>query len=141
MTWTYNLATLSTTPKDQIRYMVGDTDTTDQLIQDEEILFNLVLYPRNTGEPGWLAAAFTCDNIAFSFAREVQNSIGPLSEQSQQKYDHYVALAQQMRVLSYTHGKGLIPGSLAATPTGVPIIGGSGRTYLGTTPYFNPDGM
>jgi len=44
MTWTYGGApgtTTSATRRDAVRLLVGDTDTTDQQITDEEIAFGL----------------------------------------------------------------------------------------------------
>jgi hypothetical protein len=45
MTWSYNIATLATTPKDQVRRLIGDVIATDQQMGDEEINFALTLRP------------------------------------------------------------------------------------------------
>ena len=141
MTWTYNLNALSTSRMTEVRMMVQDIDTTDQLVQDEEINLLLSYFPPTTGKPAWAAAAAVCDTIVFRFAQDVQNSVGPIAESSQQRYEHYLALAQNLRVLSVTNGKGIIPGSLAGTPLGSPQLGGGGSTYLGTSLYMNPEGI
>ena len=41
MTWSFSEASLSTSEKDQVRLLIGDTDTSDQLISDEAITFYL----------------------------------------------------------------------------------------------------
>lgn len=139
MTWSYDVTVLATNQTMQVRSLVQDTDATDQQIQDEEIAFCLVQYP-TTGMP-YLAAAAVCDQIAFRYAREVNNSIGPLSESADQKFQHYTALAQNLRVLHATNGKGVVTGSLAGTVVAAPTLGGGGRTFLGSTPYTNPEGQ
>ena len=121
--------------------MVQDTDSTNPLIQDEQINLMLTYFPPRDGKPAWSAAAGVCDAIIFQFAQSVQNSAGPVSSSDQQAYDHYVGLAQQLRVLAMTNGKGIVPGSMAGIPTGSPVLGGSGPTYLGGTLYQNPEGM
>ena len=54
MTWTYNLAL--TADKDKVRLLVEDTDTDDQLAQDEEINFLLI----EAGGSIYRAAAAIC---------------------------------------------------------------------------------
>lgn len=39
MSWSYDVAALQTSLKDQIRLKLGDTDETDPVLQDEEIMF------------------------------------------------------------------------------------------------------
>jgi hypothetical protein len=70
MTWTYSLATLATTPKDQVRLAIGDTGSPNpvtngvsQLMQDEEINFYLSLRSSIFG-----AAAECCRTLAAQFA-------------------------------------------------------------------------
>ena len=41
MSWSYDPTALSTSPKDQIRLKIGDTNASDPLIEDEEILYYL----------------------------------------------------------------------------------------------------
>jgi len=40
MSWTYT-ADPSSSSKDAVRYLIGDVNEADQLVQDEEIYFNL----------------------------------------------------------------------------------------------------
>ena len=54
MAWSYD--TGFATDKDKIRFLIGDTDTNDQLLSNEEITAQLVLEPR------LYYAAATCAN-------------------------------------------------------------------------------
>lgn len=124
MVWTYSDP--NTSRKDEVRFMVGDTSTTAQMVQDEEIAYMLTLHPPVTGKPAWLAAAWTCDAIAGKFARQVQRSLGDLSASAQQQFEHYRDLAAHYRMLHQTNGKGT-----SGTIVAAPVLGGGGRTYLG----------
>ena len=141
MTWTYDAEVLTDdTDEDyrmtEVRFLVGDTDETIPLVQDEEIGMVLNQYPPTDDKPAWLAAAHVCDAIAGKFARKMQQTLGPLSASNQQQYEHYLQLAQQMRVLHATNGKGVVSG-MSGVVAAAPVLGGGGRTYLGGTPYSN----
>lgn len=136
MTWTYS-GDPDGERKDEVRFLVGDTDTNAKLVQDEEIEFVLKQYPAASGKPAWLAAAHVCDAIAGKFARKINQSVGPLSASNEQQYEHYVALAQQLRVLHATNGKGVIAGSMAGITPATPRLSGGGKTYLGSSSYLN----
>lgn len=92
MTWTYNLAALSSTPLFQVRFLIGDTDTTRQLVQDEEILYVLTTYtdPR-------AAAAVICEAIAAKLSQEADARAGDLSESSSQKAKAFADRAKELR--------------------------------------------
>lgn len=68
MTWTYVLP--PTTPKDQVRLLVQDTDQLDPLLQDEEIATFLTWYPNV-----YRAASRCADTIARQFARQAKLNI------------------------------------------------------------------
>lgn len=126
MTWTYANAALNN-PRDEVRLLVGDTNSTAQLIQDEDIDYFLSLYPKPAGKPAYLAAAAACDAIAARLARQAQRSLGALSIAAQQQYEHYVQEAERLRVAQATGGRGRRSAYLA-----VPILGGGGPTTLGS---------
>lgn len=65
MTWTYVLANLASDAATQVRYLVGDTKQTDQLVQDEEIAFALAQRSSIYG-----AAAMVCRGISTRLSRE-----------------------------------------------------------------------
>ncbi len=124
MAWTYSGAP-GTNAKDEVRFLVGDTDPADPLVQDEEINFVLTGFPDEAGRNNYQAASVVAEAIAARFARKADRSIGTLSVQAKQQHDHYVDVAKRLRGLAVTGGRasGSIPG--------IPILGGGGRTYLG----------
>lgn len=71
MTWTYLLSDLATSEKDQIRLEIGDTDTNNQLLQDEEIA-QAILVERNF----WCAAARCCEMISRVFLAKFDVKLG-----------------------------------------------------------------
>lgn len=129
MSWTYTNDPVND-PVDEIHFLVGDTDGTDRLLSNEECEYMLVLYPKPTGKPAYLAAAAACDSIASKLARNIQNSIGPLSNSDQQQYEHYLQLAAQLRLAYATNGLGDATQNLRILNVS-PVLGGGGRTYLG----------
>lgn len=93
MTWTYSDP--SSSPKDAVRFLVGDTDEDDQLIQDQEIEFFLDEF-----NDTYLAAASTAEAIASAFAREVAHSGDGLSYSGNQLQQHYAEMAERLRFLA-----------------------------------------
>lgn len=71
MTWSYNVADLATSEKDQIRLEIGDTDTNAELLQDEEIL-QAISVELNF----WGAAARCCEIISRNFLRKADVRVG-----------------------------------------------------------------
>ena len=77
MSWTYS-ADPSSSKKDAVRWLIGDTNPDDPLVQDEEINFCLTEF---NGEI-YRAASVTARNIAARFTGEAQStskSVGGLS--------------------------------------------------------------
>ena len=71
MTWTYELTTITSTPKDVVRLLIGDTDSTAQLLQDEEISTFLSYRPSPYG-----AAADCCRSLAAKYAIQATTAAG-----------------------------------------------------------------
>lgn len=92
MSWTYDVTLLASTPLYQVRFWVGDTDITRQLVQDEEILFVLTEQPNPKA-----AAADIADAIAGKLSQEADARVGDLSESSSQKAEAFRKLAQDLR--------------------------------------------
>lgn len=98
MTWTYvpdfSLA------KDRVRLLIGDTDSSDPLISDEEISVHTtgVLAPAND----YLAAAAVCDAIAGKFSRRADMSTGASSVSLSQQVTQYERKARELRRRSAT---------------------------------------
>lgn len=77
MTWNYS-GNPSTSTTDEIRFLIGDTDPEEELIQDEEIqyLYNTWFTIYGTV---FYVAAIACETIAASFAREGSHSADGVS--------------------------------------------------------------
>ncbi len=88
MTWTYG-GDPSNSTRDAVRWLVGDTDTTDQQVTDEEITFALSTASSNVHG----AASQVCKGIAAKFARRASIGADGMSEQWTQLQTHYLGLA------------------------------------------------
>ena len=77
---------------DKVRFYLGDTDSTDPLLQDEEILFALSEY----GGPR-LAAAACCDSLAAKNARLADLAEGQLRISYSQRYKQFLEMAAVLR--------------------------------------------
>lgn len=126
MAWTYSNAL--TTPRDRVRYLLGDTDTTSQLEQDETVNAAIMLY----GEA--LGTATLAEGLASRFARspDTFGSDG-LSVSWRERVQTWLKLAANIRSRE---------ASLAADAASA-VIGGSGyllgsrgETY--TSEYVRP---
>ncbi len=90
MTWTY-AGDPSVSDLAAVRFLVGDTDTTDQLITDEEINYLITEHGMT-----YHAASATCRAISAKYARLMQRSIGGLSADFAAKYRQYGELADAL---------------------------------------------
>lgn len=141
MTFTYASTDLSTDLA-KIRRRIGDVDSADQLLADEEI------NAASSASSGiQYAAALCCEWIAAGFARKVDKSVGPLSITLHQKYDQYIALSSLLRLegamntLPHAGGISISEKATAETDTDrVPpsfTVDGMDSEYVST---FNPGG-
>lgn len=109
MTWTYNNASLDTSQAvgrlNSVRLLVGDTDSIDQQIQDEEIYFALSQATDNI----YNAASFVCNLLAAKYSRLVTTSAEQgVSTNYSDLVSHYNTLSSQIDVLSRkNNGKSL----------------------------------
>ena len=88
--WTYNPAVGR--DLDKVRLWIGDTDSTDPQLQDEEITFFLL----DEGAP-IRAAVTAADALAARYARVVSTQIGDQKEDAETMIAHYLALANRLR--------------------------------------------
>jgi hypothetical protein len=118
MTWSYS-GNPASSSKDMVRFLIGDTVSTAQLMQDEEI--NAILtYQSNP----IYAAAYCADAMCAKFAREADLSIGATSISASQKSKAYCALADRLRASGgSTDGTG-IP-SVSMFVGGISVSGNS----------------
>lgn len=90
MTWTYS-GDPDTNIK-QVRLLIGDTNSQDQLVTDKELLFIFDL----TSDI-FLAAADACDVIIAKLARDVTRSDIGMSASRDQQIQHYIDLRDSLR--------------------------------------------
>lgn len=106
--------------RDQVRLMVGDTDTTDLLLADDEVdqFINgraLLDSSGGTVSTNLAAAAADCAGaIAAEFAREFNFTSDGQGFQRAQRVGHYQALEQTLRARA---GGVSVPLSIAGTAT------------------------
>lgn len=90
MTWSYDAT--STSVLNKVRRRIGDTNTNDQLLADEEIEDFLDEYSDDV----YAAGAASCEAICAKLARDTSHSINGASTSRDQKFDHYEALALKL---------------------------------------------
>jgi len=90
MTWSYSGNPADST-RDAVRFLIGDTDTTDQLISNEEINYFVTEFGNARR-----SASEAARSIAAKFARLMNRSIGGLSADFSAKYRQYLELADNL---------------------------------------------
>lgn len=91
MTWTYS-GDPADSEKDAVRFLIGDTDTTDQLLSDEEIVYTIT-----TAGSLYQAAHDSAYAIASTFARlATSKSVGDLSLSYSDRAASFYQVADRM---------------------------------------------
>jgi hypothetical protein len=90
MAWSYS-GNPASSSRDAVRFLIGDTDTTDQLLSDEEINYMLTTHTIVRR-----AASESARAIAAKYARLMDRSIGGLSADFGAKYRQYLELADNL---------------------------------------------
>lgn len=95
--FTYDIDDLQTTTangrRNSVRFLVGDTDSTDVQISDDEILFALA----QNGDNIYAAGAFCCRALAAKYARRVDTELdGALSASYSDMHKHYIAMSENL---------------------------------------------
>lgn len=91
MTWTY--LPDFTKQRDRVRFEVGDTDSTDPLLQDEEIAYAASQEPDDLG-----AAARCCESLSKRFARLADMAEGTFNIKLSQRSKAFVDMAAALRI-------------------------------------------
>ena len=101
MTWTYS-GDPATNARDSIRFLVGDTDTNDQLVSDEEIAWtNNQVTGSDTATTDLYTVAYRVMlAIASKFSRLANQAIGDMRVDLSQKADNARTQAEQLRALA-----------------------------------------
>lgn len=90
MAWSYS-GDPSSSVRDAVRFLIGDTDTNDQLISNEEIAYFVTEFANARR-----AASEAARAIAAKFARLMSRSIGGLNADFSAKYRQYLELADNL---------------------------------------------
>lgn len=130
MTWTYSGNPITSTT-DEIRFLIGDTDDSDPLLQDEEIQYLYNQWFTNYGTVFYVAS-IACETIAASYAREASHSADGVSVQLGEIQEKFTKQAETLREQHMSLLVGGIPdvGGVTANeqpdPTIAPMIFGTG---------------
>lgn len=123
MAWSYNPADLNATTSggriNTVRLLVGDTDTTDQQVQNEEITFGLT----ENNDSVYLAGSWVAKVISAKYARLVTTKLdGALSANYSDLAKQYLTLSDQLEAESKKDGSaiGVLAGGL--TKSGVEAV-------------------
>ena len=119
MAWSYDVADLNTTTSsgrlNTVRLLVGDTDTSDQLVQNEEITFALA----QVGDNIYYAGSWVCKVIAAKFSRMVTTTLdGALSANYSDRAKQY----QQLSIQIEAQGKKTSGKSLGVFGGGISVV-------------------
>jgi len=115
MSWSYDSSDLNTTTAsgrlNTVRLLVGDTDTADQQVQNEEITFAL----GESGDNVYYAAAWAARAISSKYSRQVTTSLdGALKADYSDLAKQYRSLADSLEYQGKTSGAavGILAGGI-----------------------------
>jgi hypothetical protein len=100
-----------------VRFLVGDTDTNDQKVQNEEIEFSLA----QTKDDVNAAASYVARSVASKYASKVTLELdGQLMAHYSDLYDHYLSLADKLDYQAKKLGAqiGILAGGISKTRVG-----------------------
>ena len=123
MAWSYDPTDLDTTTAsgrlNTVRLLVGDTETLDQQVQNEEITFGL----SENGDNIYYAGAWIARAIASKYSRKVNTSLdGALKADYSDLAKHYKVLADDLEYQGKTSGAviGVLAGGI--TKSGIEAV-------------------
>lgn len=97
MSWTYS-GDPKSSKKDEVRFLIGDTDSSEQLATDEEIQYTL----DTNGNDMWVAGSYIADAIAFRFSRMADSEeIGPIKINYTKRVEFFTAKAKNLAAKVY----------------------------------------
>lgn len=92
MSWSYDATQLATSPKDQIRLLIGDTNSDDPLIQDEEVNYYIDQHPNDNAR-----AALACVNVIITRITSTPDyTLGPYSESNASRLKAFRSIKAQL---------------------------------------------
>lgn len=119
MTWTYS-GDPSSSARDEVRFLIGDTDKARQLLSDAEIAWAVANFPSGgVGYPNYRAAVHLINGLVSKYSSSTSKTVGSLSINKGQLVDQLRGRLEDLRGMM-----GL------ARAAGGPQLGGGGETYL-----------
>lgn len=115
MGWTYS-GDPRTSPRDQIRFLVGDTVEAQPEISNEEISYFLEKF-----QGVFLPASYAAATLGAKYARSVDKGVGSMHLSASQKSKAYFDLAKYLRQQAIDNGE---PGSASGGFAPIPYAGG-----------------
>lgn len=124
--WSYS-GDPTSSPKDEVRFLVGDTNTADQQLQDGEISYtiSLVYGAQPPASGNYLPAAYCADAIASKYGRQADKAVGDLHISYSQRMKSFLQLGQKLRT--------------RATLAGVPVYAGGQSIAEKLADYLDSD--
>lgn len=126
MSWSYD--TSLPADLDKVRLLIGDTDTTDQQLSDEELGAMLTVYGAVNS-----AAIAACRALAAKYARYADKWVGDLKILASQKHRAYLELAEELQAAGAS-----ATGAALAVPTAGGIYTAEKEAYEGNTARVSP---
>ncbi len=98
MSWSYS-GNPASSPLDEVRFLIGDTNPDSQQLSDEEINYNITIVsgPSPPATGNFLAAAYSAGMIAATYARSVDKSVGDLSISYGNRYKQFQTLSNSLK--------------------------------------------
>lgn len=99
MSWSYS-GDPTASVIDKYRFIIGDTDADEPLMQNEEIEYLV----GQAGDNENLAAYMLFSQAATIFARDIKRSLGPQSEDPSSRLKYFSAKAEEYKAKLYAAG-------------------------------------
>jgi hypothetical protein len=90
-TWNYS-GDPTSSPRDEVRFLIGDTESDDPQLLDREVEYALHKYSNAV-----MAAAFCATMLANKYARLCDRTTGDLTISHAQRQEHYRTMATALR--------------------------------------------
>lgn len=92
MSWSYS-EDPSSSDKDEVRFLIGDTDSDEELLADEEIEYLIGKH-----DSIWGACAEACESIAAMYSKRSDVGLGGgMDSDISQKAEQYTQMAREFR--------------------------------------------
>jgi len=102
MSWTYS-GDPTSSPKDELRFLIGDTNSVEPIMQDEELQYLIGKYGTNDN----LLKYHTYIQASTIFARDIKRSLGPQSEDPTKRLEYFQQQAEKYERLLTSAGLSL----------------------------------